>query len=51
MGVVYSYPGESEHLRGVMSKPYYNAVARPSDKESRVRMDLTLQSDSKPVFT
>lgn len=45
VGGVDSYPRENKHLCAVMSKPYCSAVARSNDKESRIRMDLTLQSE------
>lgn len=50
VGGVDSYPGENMHLCAVKSKPYCSAVARSSDKESRMRMDLTVQSEILSLF-
>lgn len=51
-GAVDSYSGESKHLCGLMSKLYYDAVARPKwqGKQSENGSDSP-KWNSKPVFT
>lgn len=52
VGVVDSYPGESEHLWGVGSKPYCDDVTQPSDTVCGVGMEVSIRKwNSKPVFT